>query len=409
MRTAMLADYLVEQGHEVVRWASSFNHGTKTQRASKDTLIPVRSRYKIWLLHAPGYARNVSLARIRNHRHLAKKFQKRAYDEPRPDIIVCALPTLELADASVAYGLRRGVPVVVDVRDMWPDVFLFRSPAAVRPVVRRLLGGMSRMADRVCARATAITGHAPGFVEWGLARAKRAPGPLDRSFPFGYENRMPQQSAIESADAFWAGEGVGTDPDDLVVTYIGSISHQFEFEPILQAARRLNGVAKVTFVICGTGDRLGQFRRQTQSLSNVMWPGWVSLPLSWTLLKRSSIGLVPLNSTPDFLLSIPNKVAEYLAAGLPVAASFRTGLVRELLEGSESGFSYAQSGDVLARRLTDLGRDRAALARMSRNAASLYEERFRADRIYPEFVSYLETVQASYHQQPTVEPSLPLL
>lgn len=391
----MLAEYLVDRGHEVVRWASSFDHGTKSQRVTKDTLISIHRSYKIWLLRAPGYAKNISLARIRNHRHLATKFHSIAPGEPRPDIIVCSLPTLELADEVVGLGLRWGVPVVVDVRDMWPDVILFRSPAALRPVVQRLVGGMARTADRVCSRATAITGQAPGFVAWGLARAKRAAGPFDRSFPFGYESRTPSESSIAGANAFWDAEGIGGLNDDLVVTFIGSISHQFEFQPVLHAARRLDGTAKVTFVLCGTGDMLEEFRRQTNGLSNVLMPGWVSLPQSWALLKRSSIGLVALNGTPDFLISIPNKVAEYLAAGLPIAASFSTGIVREMLERHECGFSYLHSGDVLIERLTALCSNRASLAGMSQNAHSLYEDQFRADRIYPDFVDYLEAIQAA--------------
>ncbi len=396
MRAAMLADYLLERGHEVLRWASSFDHGTKTQRVPGDTLIRVRPGYKIRLLHAPAYAKNISLARIRNHQRLATKFHAIAPTEKRPDIIVCSLPTLELADEVVKYGLRSGVPVVIDVRDMWPDVILFRSPTALRPVVRRLLGGMERMADRICSRATAITGHAPGFVAWGLARAKRAAGPLDKSFPFGYESREPSESSIAGADAFWEREGIGGQRDELVVSCIGSISHQFEFEPVLRAARRLDGNTKVSFVLCGTGDMLSEYRRQTTGLSNVLWPGWVSLPQSWALLRRSSIGLVALNSTPDFLLSIPNKVAEYLAAGLPIAASFRTGIVRDLLERYQCGFSYSQNADVLVERLTALCSDRASLVSMSQNAHSLYEDQFRADRIYPEFVDYLEAVQVTW-------------
>src|SRR6267378_560857 len=151
MRTALLADYLLDRGHTVLRWASSFDHGTKTQRVTKDASLAVRAGYTIRLLHAPEYTKNVSLARIRNHQQLAAKFRQLAPGEPTPDIIVCSLPTLELADEVVAYAVHRHVPIVVDVRDMWPDVIAFRSPRRLRPLVRQLLRSMERTADRVCA------------------------------------------------------------------------------------------------------------------------------------------------------------------------------------------------------------------------------------------------------------------
>jgi len=409
MRTSMLADYLLESGHTVVRWASSFDHGTKTQRAQRDVNLSVRPGYKIWLLHAPEYAKNVSLARIRNHRRLASKFRQIAVGEVTPDIIVCSLPTLELAEEVVSYANRRGVPVVIDVRDMWPDVIQFRSPALLRPAVKGLLRGMDQAADRICSGATAITGHAPGFVQWGLARAKRPIGQFDRSFPFGYESRGLSESAIASASSFWEALGIGLRGHGLVVSYVGSISHQFQFKPVLEAARRLEGKVRVTFVLCGTGDRLDSFREKSSGLSNVHMPGWVSLPQAWALLQqRSSIGLVPLNGTPDFLLSIPNKIAEYLAAGLPIAASFRTGMVRDLIERYDCGFSYSQSEDVLVERLSALAQDGSSLSRMSHNARSLYEDQFRADRIYPQFVSYLESLHADWAISPPALELTPL-
>jgi len=401
MRTAMLADYLVDRGHSVVRWASSFDHGTKTQRVRKDMTLPLRHGYKIWLLHAPAYAKNVSLSRIRNHRRLASKFRAIAPGEEAPDIIVCSLPTLELAEEVVSYARRRNIPVVVDVRDMWPDVILFRSPAALRPAVKQLLRGLDRSADRICAGATAITAHAPGFVEWGLARAKRPAGRFDKSFPFGYESRGLSESAISNAGAFWDGKGIGLGGDEMVVSYVGSLSHQFDFKPVFDAARRLEGKAKISFVLCGTGDRLDSLRQQSAGLSNVHMPGWVSLPQTWVLLQqRSSIGLVALNGTPDFLLSIPNKIAEYLAAGLPIASSFRSGMVRDLIERHQCGFSYSQSADVLVERLSTLVQDRAELERMSQGARALYEAQFRADRIYPEFVSHLESLHEAGRPKP---------
>ena len=85
------------------------------------------------MLHGCGYSSNVSLARFRDHRQVAERFAAAAAAEPRrPDIIVAGLPTIELCLESTRYGKQRGVPVVLDMRDMWPDVFLELLPPALR-------------------------------------------------------------------------------------------------------------------------------------------------------------------------------------------------------------------------------------------------------------------------------------
>src|SRR6266404_1607534 len=119
-RTGIFAKYLINSGHEVLRWASSFNHTAKKQRVEKDTLVEVQPGYSIWLLHANPYEKNISFARWRNHRGIARKFRQLARRERKPDIVFCSLPTLELAEEAAIYGRENRVPVVIDVRDMWP-------------------------------------------------------------------------------------------------------------------------------------------------------------------------------------------------------------------------------------------------------------------------------------------------
>jgi len=42
-------------------------------------------------------------------------------NEVPPHIILCTLPTIDLYFATTIYGKKVRVPVVLDIRDMWPD------------------------------------------------------------------------------------------------------------------------------------------------------------------------------------------------------------------------------------------------------------------------------------------------
>src|SRR4029078_10633911 len=129
--------------------------------------------YQIQFVHSRGYRRNVSFERLRMYRTLEGRFRQLAARESPPDLIVAAIPSLEWASAAVEYGRMRDVPVVVDVRDLWPDVFLNAFPRGTRGLGQMLLGRYDRIAPRVCNRAIALTAVSPSYLDWALGKARR--------------------------------------------------------------------------------------------------------------------------------------------------------------------------------------------------------------------------------------------
>jgi len=79
-------------------------------------------------LYSLKYKKNVSIERIINHHILAYKFSKLAELEVQPDVVLCSYPTIELSLVATKYGKRKNVPVIIDVRDLWPDNFLDMVP-----------------------------------------------------------------------------------------------------------------------------------------------------------------------------------------------------------------------------------------------------------------------------------------
>ena len=61
-----------------------------------------------------------------HHKIVAKKFNEIALSNhiEFPDLILCAYPAIELSRAGVQFANKIGVPVVVDIRDLWPDIFV---------------------------------------------------------------------------------------------------------------------------------------------------------------------------------------------------------------------------------------------------------------------------------------------
>jgi len=397
-RTGILCEMLARAGHDVTWWTSTFDHMKKKHRYDTTETVRLTDRSRIVLLRSIGYRRNVSIRRIVDHRMLARLFAKRARTEDRPDVIVCSFPTIELAAASVAYGRANGVPVVLDVRDLWPEIFLELGPRWMRPLMNVGLWPMWTATREALRGATAISGNTAEFVKWGLRLAGRHAGRFDRHFLFGYP--VPEIAPEEEASTkeFWEGHGLAADGSEFIACFLGTVGRQFDLETVVDAAIRLQaGGERFKVVICGVGEKLQALKERASGHSNIVFPGWVSRKQIWMMMGMASVGLAPYVGGMGFERSTPNKVVEYLAAGLPIVSSLE-GLARDLLDKHRCGVTY-RCGDVaaLAEIFIQLRSDRARLATMSCNAKQLFETTYSADKVYGEMIEYLCEVGSAGH------------
>ena len=399
LRSGILANLLAARGHDVVWWTSTFDHTHKRQRQPADTTIDLDEHLRIKMLHATAYKKNVSISRLVNHYKLGRKFAKSASGERRPDIILSSLPTLELCVAATEYGKQNNVPVVLDIRDLWPDVFLDLVPDWTRGAARWLLAPLFRFAGRACADATAILGITAAFVEWGLRYAGRPKSDRDRDFPFGYTRAAPGQDAIQKAEAFWAEHGVHRDARRFIACFVGTIGHQFDLESIIEAAERLSTQSRpIQFILGGTGEKLDSLKHRARQSKHVLFPGWLGAADIWTLMRMSAVGLAPYRRCDNFAANIPNKPIEYLSAGLPIITTIQEGDLSDLIGRHDCGLSYGIGRpDDLAAVLIGLYDRPDRRKKMAENAYSLYEQRFVAEKIYGEMIKHLEQIAATQH------------
>lgn len=393
-RMGILAEELVNRGHEVLWWNSTFMHATKQQRYETDATAQLGPRYQIRFLRVPGYGRNVSLARIRNHRALGRKFRREAAGCPRPDVILSSYPTIELSREAVRYGRRHGVPTVLDVRDLWPDLFLDRLPWIARPAGRMALEPYFSLSRLACREATAICGTSPEFVEWGVRRAGRPATALDRDFPFGYSTPQFPKSQLEAARGFWRKCGVGVDVTVQVVCFFGALNHHFDMATVFEAARRVAARQRVQWVLCGDGERLAEYRQLAAGLPDVLLPGWVDAAQIWTLMERASFGLAPYVPSKNFLDNVANKPIEYLAGGLPILCSLERGALHRLVTQSTVGVPYDGSASKLAAAVLDSAAQPERYAELAKNARRLFAEKYEARQVYGDMAEYLASLAA---------------
>jgi len=393
-RYGMLTQSLARYGHEVLWWTSSFSHISKKHVTDHDSKVTLNN-VKIQLLKGPGYKRNISILRVFHQMHFARKFYHLANNHEIPDVIISSVPTLEVAKKAVLFGKAKKIPVIVDIRDEWPDEFVDLAPKSFRQFVKILMAPYFKNMAYICENATAIIGVSRSFRDYALAFAHRGAGRYDRVFPIGYSaSSSSEQKKVEVAKDWWISQGV--DRHAFVCCFFGTIGKFFDLDVIIQAAKNLDREFPIQVVLCGDGSRLGYFKKTAADADFIFFPGWVDEPKIGALMELAHVGLAPYAANSR--MSLPNKPFEYFAGSLPVVSSIH-GELRELLEEYQCGRTYnPESVEDLCSILRDLHAAPTLCHEMGRRGRMLLEQEFSTERIASSFNEYLKEVVDDFHR-----------
>ncbi|MFA4902767.1 MAG: glycosyltransferase [Desulfobaccales bacterium] len=397
MRVGLLAQKLVERGHRVRWWASAFEHQRKIMLFEKDTIVQVSPGITLQILRGWGYRRNISLARYIDHRIIARKFRLLCRKMPLPDAVIALLPCHRLAYEAVTFCKENNIPIIVDIEDKWPSIFVDRlSNTPLYQIGRFALSGEMRCARTALRRADALCAVSSSYMDWALENAGRPRTAWDRVFYLGYE-RMPSSSgyAYESGEEpSWLSEMEG----QTIFAFIGTFGMTYDLRLVVQVARRMwnNGRRNASFILAGAGERLPAIKKYAEDLPNVSFPGWINAKDIQSLLRRASIGLLPYAVNAPQSLSY--KPFEYLSAGLPLVSSL-SGEMAEMIKSFGLGQNYhAGDPEKLQQCIETFLDDEALREEMSHNASIFYSKHGDADKIYSDYSEHIERFVEAQHR-----------
>lgn len=386
-RTGMTAEALNKRKHNITWFASTFDHFQKKQLYDKDTIIKVNDNYSIYLIHAMRYKKNISISRILNHKKLAKKFTKIIRSMEKPDLIYVSFPIIDYAEAAVKYGKKNNIPVIVDIRDLWPDIFYHNLPKYLSILATPYIKWMNHKTKRIMKDAFAVNGISETVVEWGLKKGNRTRTKYDKCFYIGYDK---QNNIALNDNENSVKEKI--DKDKFYISFFATINNQFDYKKIVELAKKLENSDKDIIInICGTGPQIEELKALVKEISNIQLLGWLNRNELSYVLQNSKIGLAPYKNTFDFQMGVSNKFAEYISYGLPIALTSE-GYMKMLLEENECGCS-TQDMQKMYEFIIKLKNKPEEYEKMSNNATRLYEKKFVANKIYKNLVNYLEKIK----------------
>ncbi len=388
MRTAHVVDALLKRNHSVVWWSSCFDHFTKTWVADRDSLLHENDQLSYKLLKGIGYKSNVSPRRFIDHRILAKSFKKQAEKMLKPDVLVVSMPAHDIAYEAVQFAVRHRIPVIVDIRDPWPDIFLNHCPSFLRPVFKRLFKHEFDMTTYLMSHATVLLAVTSTFLNWGLAYAGRPKTALDQVLFLGGETHHPVQPFSDSVLSLkQQTEG------KFVVLFFGTFAFYHNPLILIEVAKRCLD-KPFHFIVAGNGQYYEDVKKAVEGLSNVSLIGWTSNTDIQAILTFSHVGICPTSQDADLF---PNKAFTYLSAGLPVVSAFKGDLFN-LIEDKKIGFNY-EAGHVqdLKEKIELLYTDKVLYEKMSAAASTVFEETCKLKSIIS---SYVETIEKISEEHP---------
>ena len=395
MRAINLSNYLLKKGHSVHLVSTRFYHQKKIHRQPYDSEIS--SEFKTTLIDSPGYSRNISFARLFDHFILAinvNKFLKNLIGS-KPDIIFVGYPPIESAYVFSKYCNKHEIPLVLDVKDQWPDYFLSAIPSSIHFFGRILLAPYFYLASYSFLRADLLISMSKSYLSW-IKRLTYIGSDSSKHFleaPLTREN--PSISfAYYNMSLWWSKCGVDISKKNCI-SFVGTLSRAFDFSVVRYLAEKsLANHLDIIFVICGDGEESANVKKVMAGLSNVVFPGWIGEEKILSLMHSTILTLAPYKSQPNFSDNIPNKIIDSLSYGKPILTGL-VGEVSELVSLNKVGLIWGEDLEIFYKEFDKLILNRQLLNTYSENARMLYKTRFSYDLVYSNICNAMENVVAA--------------
>lgn len=313
-RAVVIVDALRAAGHDVQVLASS------------DSLLGVSDGYvkpkHVTFFKTYPLVEKKLINRVRNNfcsQHESIKITRSMGDF---NVVICTTPPLLLTTSAIKIAKQKHAKLVLDVRDIWPDVAYEMGSFAPGSVYGRFF---NHIAHKAYAQADLVVSVSPGKV----AKLKnRVPNGRVELIPNGIdENFLSNEEDTELVEHLNLDLGP-------YCAYVGNIG-------LAQGLGTLLDIAKVRpdvrFLLFGDGADKATLEQRVKSeaLRNVEFCGVTNEHGVYTVLRHAAVAYVPLVSS-RLRDSIPTKMYEALACGCPVLLAAE-GDAADLLDKSGLG------------------------------------------------------------------------
>jgi glycosyltransferase involved in cell wall biosynthesis len=394
-RFTMLGTELAKRGHSVTWWTANFSHHFKRFRSETWRDVAVAHGFQIRLVPTTSYSKNISLGRVRFEATYAWRVYRRAVEDSCPNFIVATDPSQIVGYLGVRLANRFNVPLLLDVFDLWPELFALAFPRFLRSLAPIVFLPLYFLRRHNLRRADALTALCDTYLDVAKCQApKFLSTPSLTAFNgidvAAFRANLPDENEMVALVEKW-----GKNPGDIWAIYAGSLGDNYDIKTLLQAATQLErNSSRVKVWIAGEGPLrplVANFIR-TEGSKKIVYLGKLNPMELIKLYGICDIGLCTYG--PESNVAMPDKAYDYMAAGLPIVNSLR-GELENFLREQQIGIQYvAGDSNSLANALESLGvsaEQRQLMATNSYNAAMKFDQHVQ----YQKYVDFIEGITIS--------------
>lgn len=343
-RISELAREWIARGHQVSVITGFPNRKLPGQR---DGVIPAPYRgrlfmreeidgiqvYRSWLYASPR--RQFAFTLMNYLTYAASALVNALAVVPRPDVLIASGPPYFQQFSGTLAALAKDVPLVLEIRDLWPD-YLVEMDVVKHPLAQRALFASERwLFDRADAITVVTESFKRRLVDKGVAaeRVTIVPNGVDTE----RYHQTPEPFPLTGVAGAEAGPLIG---------YLGTFGAGQGLAAVVEAARTLHREGMpARFVLVGDGvDRaLIEADLAARPIPNFTVHSPVTRDATRALYNACDVVLVPHASLPVLADTVPSKLFEVMACRRPLVAALR-GEGARIVERSGGGV-LATPGD----------------------------------------------------------------
>ena len=308
---------------------------------------------------------------------------------PKPDVVIATSPQIFCGYAGVWYKRLRRVPLVMEIRDIWPE-----SMAAVGARVPRLGIWMLERVERAMYRAcsflvTVGEGYKVRLVEKGVPEEKI--GIVMNGTDLAvYKPQSKNEELLEKYGL----------KGKFVVSYIGTVGMACGLEVVLDAAEKISselevGESNPIFVIVGDGAYREKLEAEAEKrgLKNVVFTGRQPKETMPEWINASDASLVHLKKTELFTTVMPSKIFESAGCKKPIIMGV-DGYAKQLVMGAQAGLDMTpESADSLVECVKKLVLNPEVCRQLGENAYNNIAKIHNRDQQAKDYIEILERVK----------------
>lgn len=353
---------------------------------------------RVWSYLAPNAG---TFRRIVNYLSFMLSATLAALRLPRPDVVVATSPQFFCGWAGVFASRLKRVPLVLEIRDIWPESIAAVGAIRNRWVLRLLERAERRMYRSAAHLVTVGQGYRDNILGKVDLRARVSVitngVDLRRFAP-----RAPDPRFLHIWDL----------EERFVCSYVGTIGMAHGLEVVLGAADLLKqrGRRDVCFVLVGDGAarrRLQDATRQAGLEDMVLFVGQQPKDEIPPVLASSNVCLIHLKKCPLFATVMPSKMFEVMAMGRPIIMGV-DGEARHVVAEAGAGLTMEpDSAESLVRAVETLAGSPRLADRLGRAGRGYVARRYDRDALAAEFLQLLERLTGKRVVAPAARPPQP--